>query len=53
MTTTYNLCVTLINLYKKTGQTAKLEAFKHTVDVYYAANRLTEAEYNNLVAMFG
>ena len=49
----YNLCVTLINRYKKNGQLDKLEEMKDKIDVYFAANRITEAQYNELMAMIG
>ena len=48
---TYELCLALINNYKKRNQTKKLEEFKNKLDVYYAANRLTEEQYNYLVGV--
>lgn len=50
---TYNLCVTLINRYKKSGQTERLEELKDKIDVYFAANRLTEEQYNALLTLIG
>ena len=43
-TTTYNLCMKLIKIGKTDGLMEK-------VDVYYAANRLTEEEYKDLASV--
>lgn len=43
-TTTYNLCMKLIELHKTNGLMEK-------VDVYYLANRLTEDEYKELASI--
>ena len=43
-TTTYNLCMKLIKIGKTDGLMEK-------VDVYYAANRLTEEEYKDLASI--
>lgn len=43
-TTTYNLCMKLIKIEKTDGLMEK-------VDVYYAANRLTEDEYKDLASI--
>lgn len=43
-TTTYNLCMKLIKIGKTNGLMEK-------VDVYYAANRLTEEEYKDLASI--
>ena len=43
-TTTYNLCMKLITIGKTDGLMEK-------VDVYYAANRLTEEEYKELASI--
>lgn len=40
--TTYNLCIKLIALGRMTAE---------KLDVYYAANRLTTEQYEELVAM--
>ena len=53
MATTYNLCAALIKKYKKAKDTAKLEALKDKMDVYLAANRLTDEEYTALMEMIG
>lgn len=50
---TYDLCIALIELYKKTKQTKKLQQLKTKIDVYYANDRLTDAQYNELMAMIG
>lgn len=44
----YNLCLTLIAKYKKTKAEEKLEELADKIDIYFAANRLTEAEYQTL-----
>jgi len=49
----YNLCVTLINKYKKAKAEDKLADLANKIDVYYAADRLTTEQYNNLIAMIG
>lgn len=49
----YNLCKKLIAQYKAKGQTDKLEDMKDKLDVYYAANRLTTAQYNELMSSIG
>lgn len=42
--TTYTLCLKLIRLGKTDGLEEK-------IDVYFANNRISEAEYNELMAM--
>ena len=49
----YNLCEKLIAQYKAKGQTDKLEAMKDKLDVYFAANRLTQEQYEELMASIG
>lgn len=41
---TYNLCTRLLALGKLTGK---------MLDVYYAAGRLTDEQYTNLIAKLG
>lgn len=41
---TYNLCVRLLSLGKLTGR---------MLDVYYAAGRLTDEQYTELIAQVG
>ena len=43
-TTTYNLCMKLIKI-------GKTDCLMEKVDVYYAANRLTEEEYKDLASI--
>lgn len=50
---TYNLCLALIAKYKKAKATAKLEDLKEKIDVYYAADRLTEEQYRDLIGKIG
>lgn len=49
----YNLCLTLIAKYKKAKDTAKLADLADKIDVYYAANRLTEEQYRDLMGRIG
>lgn len=53
MTAVFNLCKKLINKYKASGDTAAFEDLEYKIDVYYAADRLTEAEYRELRGMIG
>jgi hypothetical protein len=48
---TYKLSKRLITQYKVNGQTEKLEAYKDKLDVFFAAGRLTEAEYKELLEL--
>ena len=48
---TYNLCVKLIQQYKAKGQTEKLADLANKIDVYYAAGRLTDEQYETLQEM--
>lgn len=45
----YNLCVTLIDKYKKIKAEDKLQDLAEKIDVYYAADRLTTEQYNDLM----
>lgn len=45
---TYDLCIKIIGIYKKKMLVDKLEEFKNKIDVYYAANRITEDQYRHL-----
>lgn len=47
----YNLCKKLIAQYKAKGQTEKLEEMQDKLDVYFAANRLTEEQYRELTEL--
>ena len=49
----YSLCKKLIAQYKAKGQTEKLEEMKDKLDVYFAANRLTEEQYRELMDSIG
>ena len=51
MAATFNLCKKLIETYKAKGQTDKLAELADKIDVYYAAERLTDDEYNTLQEM--
>lgn len=51
MAATFNLCKKLIETYKAKGQTDKLAELAEKIDVYFAAERLTEEEYNALQQM--
>lgn len=49
--TTYQLCLRLINAAKKKGILNKdwLDDMKKKIDVFYAADRLTESQYKELI----
>lgn len=51
MAATFNLCKKLIQKYKQAHDAEGLADIAEKIDVYYAANRLTEQEYNQLQAM--
>ncbi len=51
MTSTFNLCKKLIETYKTKGQTEKMEELAEKIDIYFAAGRLTDEEYNTLQEM--
>ena len=51
MAATFNLCKKLIETYKAKGQTDKLAELADKIDTYYAADRLTDEEYNALQEM--
>lgn len=53
MAAVFNLCKKLINKYKASGDTEALEDLEYKMDVYYAADRLTEAEYRELRGLLG
>jgi len=47
----YNLCKKLAAKYKASGNTEKLEDLKEKIDVYYANDRLTKVQYQELVEL--
>lgn len=53
MATVFNLCKKLINKYKASGDSAALVDLEYKIDVYYAADRLTENEYRELREAIG
>lgn len=53
MAAVFNLCKKLINKYKASGDESALADLEYKIDVYYAADRLTEAEYRELRGMIG
>lgn len=49
----YEICKKLIAQYKKKKQKAKLEDMANKLDIYLAADRLTEEQYEELMGMIG
>lgn len=47
----YNLCITLINKYKKEKADDKLQDLAGKIDVYYMAGRITTEQYNELIGL--
>lgn len=47
----FNLCKRLAAKYKASGDTEKLEDLKVKIDVYYANDRLTKAQYQALAEL--
>lgn len=50
---TFAMSKRLILQYKIKGLTDKLETYKDKLDVFFAAGRLTEDEYKELLEMIG